>query len=141
MTDPKLFVALKAFVERDGKILILRESGSYVDSTQTGKYDVPGGRLNPGENFADGLKREVKEETGLDVDFGTPFHMGEWRPSPRGEQWHIVATFVACASPSGEVVLGGDHDQYEWIDPSQEANYPLASNIREAFAAYRSLKN
>lgn len=140
MVHPTLFVALKAFIERDGKILILRESGSYVDSTQAGKYDVPGGRLNPGENFAEGLKREVKEETGLDVAFGTPFHMGEWRPSPRGEQWHIVATFVACASPSGEVALSKDHDAFEWIDPSADGEWPLASNIREAFAAYRRRK-
>ncbi len=137
MADPKLFVAIKAFIERDGNVLILRESGSYVDSTQTGKYDVPGGRLEPGENFAEGLKREVKEETGLDVAFGEPFHMGEWRPSPRGEQWHIVATFVRCVSPLGDVVLGTDHDAFEWIDPAHDENYALAQNIREAFEAYR----
>lgn len=140
MTNPTLFVALKAFIERDGNILILRESGSYVDSTQTGKYDVPGGRLNPGEHFQDGLKREVKEETGLDVEFGVPFHMGEWRPTVRGEEWHIVATFVRCTSPSGDVVLGADHDHFEWIDPSQSADYPLASNIQSAFEAYLRAK-
>lgn len=141
MAGPKLFVALKAFIERDGKILILREAGSYVDGTQIGKYDVPGGRLSPGENFMDGLKREVKEETGLDVAFGTPFHMGEWRPTVRGEEWHIVATFVRCQSLAGDVTLGPDHDRYEWIDPSADGDYPLAANIREAFAAYRKSKN
>lgn len=133
---PTLFVALKAFIVRDGKVLILRESGSYVDSTQTGKYDVPGGRLQPGENFAEGLRREVKEETGLDVAFGQPFHMGEWRPTVRGEQWHIVATFVRCESLTGDVVLGTDHDAYEWVEPSEYAKFPLASNMREAFEAY-----
>ena len=136
MAAPTLFVALKAFIVRDGKVLILRESGSYVDSTQTGKFDVPGGRLNPGENFADGLKREVKEEAGLDVEFGIPFHMGEWRPTVRGEEWHIVATFVRCESPSGDVTLGTDHDAFEWIEPSRAGEYPLARNILEAFAAY-----
>ncbi len=141
MADPTLFVALKAFIERDGKILILRESGSYVDSTQTGKFDMPGGRLEPGENFRDGLMREVKEETGLVIEFGTPFHMGEWRPTVRGEQWHIVATFVRCVSPTGEVALGTDHDAFEWIDPLRHADYPLAGNIREAFEAYLRAKN
>ena len=141
MTDPRLFVALKAFIERDGKILILREAGTYIDSTQTGKYDVPGGRLLPGENFAEGLKREVREETGLDVEFGTPFHMGEWRPAPHGEQWHIVATFVRCSSLSGDVVCGSDHDAFEWIDPSAFDLYPIASNLRDAFRAYGKLKN
>ncbi len=136
-----LFVALKAFVERDGKILVLRESGSYAEGTQIGRYDVPGGRLQPGEHFADGLKREVREETGLDVEFGKPFHMGEWRPTVRGEEWHIVATFVRCASPVGGVVLGNDHDAFAWIDPSEHESLPLTANLHEAFEAYISLKN
>jgi len=136
MPSPTLFVALKAFIEREGKILVLRESGSYVDSTQTGKYDVPGGRLQPGEKFDEALRREVKEETGLDVAFGTPFHMGEWRPVVRGEQWQIVATFVRCVSPAGDVALGEDHDAFEWIDPSQHESFPLVANLHDAFKAY-----
>jgi ADP-ribose pyrophosphatase YjhB (NUDIX family) len=136
MAHPTLFVALKAFIERDGKILVLREAGSYVDGTRIGKYDVPGGRLNPGENFAEGLKREVKEETGLDVAFGDAFHMGEWRPSVRGEEWHIVATFVRCRSESGDVVLGTDHDAYEWIDPILHRSFDVSEPIHNAFESY-----
>ena len=65
--EPKLFIAGKAFIKHNGKILVLRESSKYQDGTQTGKYDVAGGRLKPGENFLEALKREVKEELNLKI--------------------------------------------------------------------------
>jgi 8-oxo-dGTP diphosphatase len=141
MTDPRLFVAFKAFIERDGKILVVRESGSYKDSSQKGKWGIPGGRLEPGERYDDGLKREVKEETGLDIEFGRPFHVAEWRPVVRGEPWHVVAVFVRCESPSGEVVLSNDHEAFEWIDPAKHADYPIIESEHAAFEAYLSDKN
>src|SRR3989338_5321969 len=115
--EPKLFVATKAFINFRGKILILRESNTYTDGTNAEKYDVAGGRLTPGEKFNDALQREIKEETGLDVDIGKPFHIGEWRPVVRGEQWQVVGIFFECFAKSEEVILSEDHDGYEWIDP------------------------
>lgn len=85
----KLFVATKAFVVYDGKILLLQESSDYEDGTNAGKWDIPGGRVNPGEKWNEALLREVKEETGLDVTIGRPFAMGEWWPQVRGEQWQV----------------------------------------------------
>ncbi len=82
----KIFAACKAFVNYNGKILILRESGKYEDGTNVGRYDIPGGRVQPGESFDQGLIREIKEETGLDVEIGRPFAVVEWRPVVRDEQ-------------------------------------------------------
>ncbi len=64
--QPKLFIATKAFILYDGKVLILCESGSYIDGSNQGRYDLPGGRLVPGERFDNALKREILEETGLE---------------------------------------------------------------------------
>lgn len=133
--DVKLFVATKAFIERDGKILILREAGKYQDGTNIGSYDVPGGRLTPGENWRDSLAREVKEETGLDVTIGAPFFVGEWRPTPRGEEWQVVGIFFRCQA-TGEVILSQDHDNFEWIDPANYAQYTIIPNLALVFDAY-----
>lgn len=43
---------------KDGKVLILKHN--------TGKWLLPGGKINKGENWTDSLKRELKEETGTD---------------------------------------------------------------------------
>lgn len=134
--EPKLFVATKAFINYQGKILVLRESNKYQDGTNAEKYDVAGGRLTPGEEFSEALKREIKEETGLDVEIGKPFHVGEWRPVVRGEQWQVVGIFFECFAKSDNVQLGTDHDGHEWIDPKHYDQYAIIENLAAAFDAY-----
>ncbi len=136
MDNIKLFVATKAFIIHEGKVLILRESGNYVDGSNSGKYDVVGGRVKPGEKFDESLKREITEETGLVVTIEKPVHVGEWRPIVREEQWQIVGIFFVCKATSSEVRLSEDHAEYQWIDPKEYTNYPLIENLKPAFEAY-----
>ena len=136
LMEIKLFAATKAFIVHDGKILILRESNKYQDGTNVGKFVIVGGRINPGERFDESLLREIKEETGLNVRLGKPFHVDEWRPVKNNEQWHIVATFFECFSDSDNVILSEDHDKYEWIDPKSYKAYNLIQNLFPAFEAY-----
>lgn len=66
-------IATKALiVNYKGQMLILREASTYEEGTNVGRYHMPGGRLNPGEAFLEGLKREVDEETGLQIEIGEP---------------------------------------------------------------------
>ncbi len=134
---PKLFIATKALILHQGRVLLLRESGSYQDGTNKGRYDVPGGRLNPGEAFSEALKREVKEETGLSVTLGDPISVGEWRPVVRGEVWQIVGIFFECTSESEDVVLSTDHDAFEWIALEKIDQYPVIENLKPVFEKLR----
>lgn len=132
----KIFVATQAFIINDDKILIIRESPTYEDGTNIGKFGVPGGRVKAGERFDAGLRREVKEETGLSVNIGEPFFVGEWRPMVRGEERQIVGVFFECTSESDKVTLGNDHDEYLWIDPRGYKNFNLIENLFSAFETY-----
>jgi ADP-ribose pyrophosphatase YjhB (NUDIX family) len=55
----------KALIFKDGKILLIKYPES--DKKASGKWDMPGGRLNAGENASSGFKREVFEEIGHEV--------------------------------------------------------------------------
>ena len=134
---PRLFVAVKAVVVHEGKVLILRESGSYKDGTNEGRWDFPGGRLNPGENFEDALKREVKEEVGIEIEIIKPVYVGEWRPVVREEQWQIVGIFFKCKLVVLEIKLSEDHDTYRWINPNEFNNYDLVSPNKEVLQSLR----
>lgn len=90
------FTAAKAFIVYGGRILYLREAGSYIDGSQVGRYDISGGRLNPGEDVMDGLKREVMEETGLTLAEVFPFKEIDWRVDKGAEVWHIHAHFFVA---------------------------------------------
>jgi 8-oxo-dGTP diphosphatase len=61
-------VTQKALIVKDGKILINR----YL---RQDTFDLPGGRFHVGEDPHTALKREVKEELGIDVEIGAPFSL------------------------------------------------------------------
>ncbi len=138
--EPTLFIATKAFIRYQGKILILRESGSYQDGSNVGRYDLPGGRLKPGERFDEALQREISEETGLSVTIGRPVAVNEWRPVVRGEPWQIVGIFFLCEAASDVVQLSEDHDAFEWIDPATYREHGVIENLSPVFTAYLETK-
>ncbi len=137
MNTPTLRVAAKAcIINDDGRVLIVREAVS-KDTTQVGKWGLPGGRLEPGESFTDGLQREVREETGLQVTIGKPLYVGEWRPVIRGVPHQIIAIFMVCQSKSDDVQLSDEHDKYEWIVPGERSKFtimPPDDAVIDAFA-------
>lgn len=134
--ETKIFCATKAFITREGKVLILRESHQYEDGTNENKYDVVGGRVKPGQRFDESLEREIKEETDLKVKIGRPFFANEWRPKVKGEQWQIIGIFFECESVTDKVALSKDHNDYKWIKPEDYKNYNLIENLYPAFEAY-----
>ena len=133
---PRLFVATKAFIVHDRKILLLRESTQYQEGSNAGRYDVPGGRVQPGERFDEGLVREIFEETCLTVHIGKPFYVGEWRPIVKGEPWQIVGIFFECQAQTDSVVLSMDHSEFLWADPSKVSELNIIPNLLLAFEAW-----
>ncbi|MBX4196307.1 NUDIX domain-containing protein [Candidatus Pacearchaeota archaeon] len=136
MNPPKLFVAVKALITHQGKILLIRESQKYKEGTQLGKFDVVGGRIEPGHAFDESLLREIKEETGLDVKIGKPFFINEVRPLVKGEQWQIIRIFFNCQTDSSEVTLSEDHDAYKWIEPKDYQHHNVIENLYPVFEAH-----
>jgi 8-oxo-dGTP pyrophosphatase MutT (NUDIX family) len=135
-TEPKLFVATKAVISHGGKILIIRESGAYAEGTKIGHYDLPGGRLKPGEHFNRTLGREVFEETGLKIKVGKPIAVNESWPTVKGKKWQIVRMFFECRALSTDVKLSVDHDAYKWINPAEYKGANIIRNLWPVFEEY-----
>jgi 8-oxo-dGTP diphosphatase len=136
MSDIVLQVAMKAVIVKDGKVLVLREAGTYEEGTNEGRYDMPGGRLEPGEPFEEALRREVREETGLEVSIEYPIYVGEWRPVIRDVPHQIVATFMVCAPTSAKIVLSSDHDEYQWVDPQDYGHVNILDPVNKVIDRY-----
>lgn len=115
-------VAFKAvIVNDDNQVLMLREASTYEEGTNTGKYHFPGGRLEPGEKWEDGLRREVLEETGIaQIEIGKPIFVGEWHPVIKGVQNQIIALFIVCkVSGKPEIKLSDEHDRATWLSEAE----------------------
>jgi predicted house-cleaning noncanonical NTP pyrophosphatase (MazG superfamily)/8-oxo-dGTP pyrophosphatase MutT (NUDIX family) len=123
-------LANKAFIENQrGDILILKEAESYEEGTSAGKWQLPGGRQKKGETQEEGLKREVKEETGLEIEVERPVTVGEWRPTIKEEMIQITAVFFKCKAKSTEITLSNEHTDYKWIKASKYGKYEFVGNI------------
>lgn len=136
----KLFVAAKAFISYKDKILLLQESSNYKEGTQFGKFDVPGGRLSPGENIDECLKREILEETNLPIASGRPFFVNESRPIVKGEKWQVIRIFFSVDVDTDAVTLSKDHETHIWIDPKDYKDHHVIENLYPVFEAYLKLK-
>lgn len=126
----KLFVGTKTLIVHEGKVLILREA-AYDEGTNTGKWDVPGGRIEPEEKLHEGLVREVREECGLSIIPGDVLGVYETFPTIKGEPCHIVRVYYASTALTTDVVLSSDHSEYEWIDPGNYAPRAFVTDIEE----------
>ena len=58
-------LVLRAIAKKDDKLLLLQRPSK--SSHDNGRWELPGGKIKKGEFFDEGLRREVKEETGLDI--------------------------------------------------------------------------
>ena len=127
----QLFVGTKGLVTYRDTILLLRESSEYVDGTEYGRWDFPGGRIESSETLQEGLIREVAEESGLTVSTGKLLGAYDGFPVIKGEPCHIVRLYFACEAHTDEVVLSGDHDAYAWVTKEESKDYDLMDDLRE----------
>lgn len=127
----QLFVAAKGAVHFQGKILLIRESTSYVDGSGAGKWDMVGGRIEETETVHEGLVREVLEESGLNVAPGELLGVFDGFPTIKGEKSHVVRLYFLCAASNDKVILSEDHDEYRWVDPRSYTDLVFMNDIEE----------
>lgn len=103
-----------------GQYLLLRRSLSKYPDVN-GRWDIPGGRINPGTVLFDNLKREVKEETNVDL-VGQP-QLVAAQDILRSPGKHVVRlTYVGQAE--GEIKLDPDeHDDHKWHSVQELAEH------------------
>ncbi|MBD3270656.1 NUDIX domain-containing protein, partial [Candidatus Peregrinibacteria bacterium] len=104
----------------EGKVLLL-------STKSTGRYWLPGGGLNPGESLEEGMRREVMEEAGIEIEIGEMVKFKEifFYYEPLDEAYHTLAFFYRCAAKS--VVLLDD----DKVDPEEESEKPRWIDIKD----------
>jgi nucleoside triphosphatase len=99
---------------KDGGKVLLTQSYKWHD-----KYSLPGGHVLDGETIISALKREVKEETGIEVSKADLVSVGELIRSPEyyDDLKHFIL-FVFSVEPSKrEITLDVESHNFEWVDP------------------------
>lgn len=98
--QPKIIAA--ALIEKGGKLLLIKEKLASGKE----KWIVPGGAVEFGENLEEAVKREIKEETGLDVKI-TKFIGFKEVIAPQFD-YHTIVFFYLAEPIGGSLVLEDD---------------------------------
>ena len=123
-------VGVGVAVLRDGQILLVRRGRE----PGKGLWAVPGGKVNWGEPMRAAARREVLEETGLEVEVGDVVWTGEHIT----DEYHVVLFDFAGTVVEGELQAGDDADEVRWVDLSEAMEYPLTGTMYELVDTLRS---
>lgn len=118
-------VIVVGLIEKDGKILLGKKPENIGPYPNT--WHIPGGGVNLGEEtIEDALRRELREEAGIEIDNIEPLGFDEDRePNKHGEMMHYIFLDFKAQYASGEVKAGDDIHHLQWIEKSELKNLNL----------------
>ncbi|MCE7010770.1 NUDIX hydrolase [Kibdelosporangium philippinense] len=116
------------WITRADKILFIRRDPAVFLG---GRWELPGGTVEPGEPAEAAAVREIAEETGLKVQIVSERATSSW-PDINGKPLTINATiFDVTEDGQAQVVLNpGEHDEYAWLTPAEAAERELPEHVR-----------
>jgi len=106
-------VGVGAIIVRDNRALVVRRATEPLK----GQWSIPGGMLELGEKLREGVAREVKEETSLDVEVGEVLDVFDsiFPDADGGFQYHYVLIDFLCKPIGGELHATSDVDAAKWV--------------------------
>lgn len=142
----EFYFAQKAFIVRGQSFLGIQKSMD--DPNQPGKWEVPGGRMEFGEDVDEHLKREVLEEVGMQITPGLPFYVWQWRiqrPGPGNEtrDMQIVAVARICETEAQDFDTSAQQSddflgQAKWIAFEDIQAYDWIPNMLPVLTAFQA---
>jgi 8-oxo-dGTP diphosphatase len=117
-------VGVGGVVISKGRALLIRRGGPPLE----GQWSIPGGMLEVGETLLEGVRRELLEETGVEVRVGELIEVFE-RINLDGQgktRYHFVVLDYLCEAVGGDARAGSDVTDVAWATPSELANYSLS---------------
>jgi 8-oxo-dGTP diphosphatase len=130
LPDPQ--VAVGAVARRDGALLLVRRG----HEPETGRWTLPGGRLEPGESVTEAVAREMLEETGLEVACEALVGWAE----RRGPLHHYVILDFAVRVLGGSLRCGGDATDAAWVPLEDVVGLDLVSGLADFLVDHRVLE-
>jgi len=130
------YIGVGAVVLDADRVLLVRRARE----PQKGLWSIPGGGLELGETLEQGVRREAREETGLDVRVLRSLDTFEriLRDDSGRVEYHYVLADYLCEPSGGDLQAGDDADQAAWFRRDELealATTPLvAEAVQRAFA-------
>lgn len=117
--------------EKNELLMLLRSNKSQMG----GKWSVAGGALEHGEDPIDGIKREIIEETQLQIDLIKPYHL--FSEINKGGDFLVMVLYVTQIN-NPEVKLNWEHDDFKWLPIKNALELDLTPHARKILEAFQN---
>ena len=121
-TIGKFMVAVGAIIENTstGKILMLKRSDD-LDFSR-GIWESVTGRMDQFEEPEQALRREIKEEAGIEVEIIKPISIFHIFRGERDAENELIGIMYWCKTESEQIIISKEHTDYKWVEPQKAIN-------------------
>jgi len=121
-------VGVGGFIHKDGKILLIKRKFE----PNRGKWALPGGLLEVGEEPESGARREVREELGLEVEVEGLLQVANEviRDAEGKVKFHFVLIDYLMKPLGEKVTLNEESEKFSWFLPSQIEKLDTTRNVK-----------
>ena len=120
----------KVVISRDGKILLLED--------HKGNFELPGGRLDEGEDISQSIKRELEEELGVGVEINSVFDTFYF--TSKSGAHHYVVLFLGKLA-SFDIKISSEHKSYKWVGKEDLEKLPMKEGYKQSLEKYFSTRS
>jgi len=126
------FIGVGGVVIANGRVLLIRRRSPPLE----GEWSIPGGMLDLGETILEGVRREVAEETGIEVHVRDLIEVFEKisQDATGRTQYHFVVLDYLCEVIRGEARAGSDASDVAWAAHSDLPEYSLTAAATRVIA-------
>ena len=109
----------------NGEILIVKRHPK--SKTDPEMWELPGGKVEKGEHFADALVREIKEETNLDVN------VGDFCEAVQNDYMHkrTVQLMMYLEDGEGSVKISDEHTEFMWVSMEKIKTLEISTSLEK----------
>lgn len=132
----RFLVAVGAIIEnsKTGKILLLKRSNEKDFSAGIWEYIT--GRLNQFEEPSEGLRREIKEEAGIEVEVIKPFSIFHIFRGEKIAENELIGIMYWCKTDSEEIKISEEHSEYKWVTADEALKIIEKPSMQEDIKAF-----
>ncbi len=123
-------IVLAGVITKNDKILILQRNKN--EGIYPNMWELPSGKRESLESSEDSLRREIMEETGLNIEIIMPFSVFDYQIKKQNEiRDSTQINFLVKPADGSEVKLSPEHQTFAWINKNEINKYNLTKKTKK----------
>lgn len=114
---------------KDGELLILQRAADDDSGSATDKWCIPGGHVDPGEDFKEAAKRELYEETGFDISTENLFEVAKYENNDC--EIRYFQAYLSAESHTTVLVDGFEEVGSMWVKREEIKDYDFIYDMKD----------